>query len=701
MKKILPLFVIVILVISGLGAGAIQANNQKLELKNNRYITPFRAERAFTHTVLGEFGTATWCGYCPYAHGALKEIYAEAWYPFYYVTLVGDKNKNAYERLKDDYNLYGYPTVYFDGGYRVNVGAGSVEGAKATYNVSINDCGARSVNDIDLSLDVEWLGPVNPSPGDGATLVPIEKCLNWTNSEMKILVSIDNNEASTYEGTLRVYVNEVASSMGWDDLYGNPYTFPFLDYAYNEDISINAGQTWDDTKNWDGKDYNDGYGNDFSEITQENIMVIAAVFDDEAHQGYSYPPNEYPFDAYYVDESVGFLTGANTDPKTYDVYFGESNPPPLVSSNQSDMGYCVTGGLNFSTTYYWKIVVWDNQGFSISGPIWSFTTRGNSPPDTPSNPNPEDGETELPINTCISWTSIDPDGDEVTYDVYFGKYDPLEEPPLVSNNQSSNIYCPDDPLDFETKYAWKIVAWDEYGLSSIGAIWTFTTESNVPPNTPKNPDPPDGATDVSIEKILKWTGGDPNQGDKVTYDVYFGKSSPPPLVAEYVTQAAYDPGTMDLDTTYYWQIVAEDSQGETAIGPIWQFTTEKEINLPPTSPDIDGPNKGKAKVLLCWTFHSTDPNNNKIKYIINWGDEKFEETNYYQACTPVQVCHTYETKGIYFITAIAEDEKGLKSGESSFEVLIPRYRSAYNQLLQQFFKSFFYTFPKIRNLLGF
>jgi len=31
--------------------------------------------REFTHAVLAEFGTATWCGYCPYALTALDNIY--------------------------------------------------------------------------------------------------------------------------------------------------------------------------------------------------------------------------------------------------------------------------------------------------------------------------------------------------------------------------------------------------------------------------------------------------------------------------------------------------------------------------------------------------------------------------------------------------------------------------------------------------
>ncbi len=654
-------------------------------------------DRDYSHTILGEFGTATWCGYCKYAHAALKNIYAGGWHPFYYISMVTDKNTKAYSRIKNDYNVYGYPTVYFDGGYKVNVGAGSVPAAQAAYNSSIVACGNRGVNDIDLSLDVTWLGPGNPSPENSATDEAIDVCLSWTNAEMNISVTIKNNEGSTYDGHLRVYVNEVESSMGWYDSAGHLYTFPFLDYAFNEDISISAGETWEDATDWDGKDHNDGYGNDFGEITQDNIMVIAAVFDDEWHQGYSYPPNQYPFDAYYVDEAEGCLAGIDTDPKTYDVYFGDSTPPPKVSSNQSDMEYD-PGELEFDTTYYWQIVVWDDQGSSTSGSIWSFTTRGNDPPNEPSEPDPEDGETDVYINTDLSWTGGDPDGDDVTYDVYFGKNSP---PPKVKSNQSGTSYNPPGVLDFDTTYYWQIVAWDIFNYSSTGSIWSFTTEANTPPNEPSDPDPEDGATDIWIEKNLRWTGGDPNSGDSVTYDVYFGTNSPPPLVDE-VTQAVYDIGTMDLETTYYWQIVSEDSGGLTTTGPIWSFTTEEEANEPPTAPYIYGPPSGPPGVELCWAFVSDDPDENQIKYIIEWGDGNSIETDYYPEGIAVEACHTYEEQGEYTIKVKAIDIHGEESDWATLEVTMPKskpFNFNFN-LLEWLFERFPNVFPILRHMLG-
>ncbi len=288
------------------------------------------------------------------------------------------------------------------------------------------------------------------------------------------------------------------------------------------------------------------------------------------------PSNPYPSNgASDVDIYVTLnWTGGDPNPYdtvTYDVYFGNTSSPPKVISNQTTNSYD-SGELDCETTYYWQIVSWDNYDASTAGPIWTFTTKVNSPPNEPSNPYPSNGASDVDIHVTLNWTGGDPDPyDTVTYDVYFGN---TSSPPKVISNQTTNSYDP-GTLDCETTYYWQIVSWDNYNASTAGPIWNFTTKVNSPPNEPKDPDPQDGATGVDIDADLSWICSDPD-GHTLTYDVYLEANdyTPDVLVSNGQSGTSYDPGTLDYEITYYWKIIASDEYNASTEGPVWSFTTE-------------------------------------------------------------------------------------------------------------------------------
>ncbi|HUS99942.1 MAG TPA: thioredoxin family protein [Candidatus Thermoplasmatota archaeon] len=504
MKKLIPIILVGILLSTAFGAVAIPSDEKSQD-----------GSKA-THTVIGEYGTATWCGYCKYAHGALKALYKGDWHDFYYVSLVDDVKTHAAARVTQ-LGLTGFPTVFWDGKYRTNVGAGSIPSAMVAYNSSIIASGARTVPNIDLTISATWLGSATVS----------------------ITVTVTNNGASAYSGYLRCYVTEIASSMGWYDTGGQLYTFPFLDYAFDQSISASAGGTWSNTVSWAGAAHNDGHGHDFSGITQDNTFIVAAVF---ATSGG------------YVDEAAGYRVGNNRAPGTpntpspingatnvpvalqlnwqctdpdwfdtlyYDVYFEKDDATPdiLVSDDQTAT-YYIPGTLDMESDYYWQIVVHDPLGLTATSPVWHFTTRGNQPPNTPSNPNPANGSINIPTNKVLSWTGGDPDSDPVKYDVYFGLTNP---PSKVTSNQSGTSYTP-ATMNGNTTYYWKIIAWDNFGASTIGPIWQFTTSAavNNPPYNPVITGPPKGSPGVDYTYTFTATDPDANQ---ISYYVDWGDNT--------------------------------------------------------------------------------------------------------------------------------------------------------------------------------
>lgn len=223
---------------------------------------------------------------------------------------------------------------------------------------------------------------------------------------------------------------------------------------------------------------------------------------------------------------------------------------------------------------------------------------------------------------------------------------------------------------------------------------------NLPPYEPNTPNPTHGAINVALNAVLSWVGGDPNPGDTVTYDVYFDTVSPPTKKASNQSATTYTPGPMDLNTKYYWKIIAWDNTGASTAGDIWEFTTKS--NTPPTTPTISGPGEGKIKVDVDYNVTTTDPDGDEVSYYIDWGDGTNSGwVGPYPSGDIVTKSHTWTKKGTYTIKAKAKDIYGNESGWGTLSVTMPySYNIPFQLFWQRLFERFPYIFPILRNLLG-
>ncbi|HHF59086.1 MAG TPA: hypothetical protein ENL44_02670 [Thermoplasmatales archaeon] len=224
------------------------------------------------YPVLCEIGTATWCKYCPKLGEKVYEIYDSGKYPMYVISLIYDKSAAAKERLDKGYNIYGFPTMFIDGGKKVVYGSEASKSEIEKYIKEISQKPKKNLS-IDINFDIE------------------------NNRTINCIIRVKNNEYTPYSGKLMVYLVEINSR--WYDYDGKPYRYSLLDFITIESVDIPAGGSESIPSIWTASEK-------YLPLNKENLMIIAALFSDKTTEKYSDPPdNEHPFDARYLDAISG------------------------------------------------------------------------------------------------------------------------------------------------------------------------------------------------------------------------------------------------------------------------------------------------------------------------------------------------------------------------------------------------------------
>ena len=104
-------------------------------------------------------------------------------------------------------------------------------------------------------------------------------------------------------------------------------------------------------------------------------------------------------------------------------------------------------------------------------------------------------------------------------------------------------------------------------------------ELDLLPTAVLNPKPENGAENQPVDLTLSWDASTDPDGGEVTYTVFFGtKSTPDEKVAEGLAATSWKPASaLSADTTYYWQVVAVDDEGNSVKSDIWVFDTNTEV----------------------------------------------------------------------------------------------------------------------------
>ena len=186
----------------------------------------------------------------------------------------------------------------------------------------------------------------------------------------------------------------------------------------------------------------------------------------------------------------------------------------------------------------------------------------------------------------------------------------------------------------------KQLLWINLLLLSVLVQCTFDSEiiTSIPSDStsPTVIQPLNNSTDQSIIQTFKWSSD-----NAVSYDLYLDKVNPPiKIISSKTNQLSYDYSIpLEYNTTYYWRVAANYSDGTQKISPVWNFTTSVNINPGSTGYALYLEKQNtQLPNLVNFLFQVVDLNNNGIT---NLQPNDFE---FYEDGSPLQSESSVEIK---------------------------------------------------------
>ena len=197
-------------------------------------------------------------------------------------------------------------------------------------------------------------------------------------------------------------------------------------------------------------------------------------------------------------------------------------------------------------------------------------------------PSPGNGSMMGQTSVTLQWR---PGDFAVSHDVYFGEsFDDVnqatpESDVFQGNQTGTELALPD--LTPGATYYWRVDEVNDANAASPwrGTVWSFW----IQPATAWNPAPADGVEFVDPEGELTWQPGMGTLFHTVYLGASFDEVDEAIAGGFMIADAAYNPGPLELDTTYYWR-VDEFTMTGTVKGEVWSFRTMPEI--PVSDPNL-------------------------------------------------------------------------------------------------------------------
>ncbi|MEL7003105.1 MAG: fibronectin type III domain-containing protein [Bacteroidota bacterium] len=306
-------------------------------------------------------------------------------------------------------------------------------------------------------------------------------------------------------------------------------------------------------------------------------LLVMSCGDDDETAPENRPPGNFQITTSVNNRSATISWTPSEDPDGDQVTYSVELEGETILENSSN-NQLIVNELDYSTSYSGTVVAEDEDGLTNQEEFaFQIGDEPNDSPEVPVLDIPSDSQTGVSGLPEFSWQeATDPNGDQVLYDLFLDTVNPPES--SLANDIKETSFQTTSMLVSGTVYYWKVVAKDNKGASTESQISSFTTNSSPTAATPESPT--NGAINTSLKPTLLWQASEDPDVDPITYDIYLDQSANPSTkIASSISQTSFLINTeLDMQTTYYWKVVASDGLSAETASQVSNFTTQNVVS---------------------------------------------------------------------------------------------------------------------------
>jgi len=281
-----------------------------------------------------------------------------------------------------------------------------------------------------------------------------------------------------------------------------------------------------------------------------------------------------------VTGATGYVLQVSTD---------NSFTTTLVNQSVTGTTYNVSG-LNYNTTYYWRVKATDGTSESDWSTVWSFTTM-MQPLTAVILYMPVDGATNVTLTPTLEWMAV---ATATGYEVEVSTENTFAT--TVFSGTTTNLTQALSGLNYNTTYYWRVRALRGSEQGPWSAVWSFTTIQQ-PLTAVVLSAPADGANNVTLTPTLEWQSVATATGYEV--EVSTVTTFATTVFSGTTTNLYQSLSGLINNTTYYWRVRALRGSEQGPWSEVWSFTTMMQ---PLTAVVLYMPMDGATNVTLTPTL---------------------------------------------------------------------------------------------------